>query len=36
VCDDWEPSVGMPPGKFGFHIPGRDEIGLTDFRLTTN
>ena len=36
VLDDWEPSVGMPAGKFGFHIPGRDEIGLTDFRLTTN
>ncbi len=25
---------GPAPGKFGFHIPGRDEIGLSDFRLT--
>jgi non-specific serine/threonine protein kinase/serine/threonine-protein kinase len=35
---DWrpagEPIPGPAPGRFGFHVPGRDEIGLSDFRLT--
>lgn len=32
--ETWEPAGGFPSGKFGFYIQGRDEIGLTDFRLT--
>jgi len=34
TLDTWEPPGGPAPGKFGFHIQGRDEIGLTDFKLT--
>jgi hypothetical protein len=34
ALETWEPANGFPPGKFGFNISGRDEIGLTEFRLT--
>ena len=34
TLDTWAPPDGPAPGKFGFHIQGRDEIGLTDFKLT--
>jgi serine/threonine-protein kinase len=34
--DDWQPTEGVSPGKFGFHIPGRDQISLSDFRITPN
>jgi len=32
VLDGWEVQGGVPNGKFGFHVPGRDRIGLMDFR----
>ncbi len=32
--ETWEPAGGFPQGRFGFLIQGKDEIGLTDFRLT--
>jgi hypothetical protein len=28
-------SDSQPPGRFGFRIPGRDQIALSDFRYTT-
>jgi hypothetical protein len=31
--DNWEVSGSVARGKFGFHIPGSDEIGLQYFRL---
>jgi hypothetical protein len=34
--DDWEPTEGVSAGKFGFHIPGKDQISLSDFRMTPN
>jgi len=34
--DDWQPVEGVSPGKFGFHIPGKDQISLSDFRITPN
>jgi serine/threonine-protein kinase len=35
VIDNWEVSGGVH-GKFGFHTPGSDEIGLEEFRLALN
>jgi hypothetical protein len=34
TLDNW--AVTMVHGKFGFHIPGSDEIGLQDFHLGGN
>jgi hypothetical protein len=34
--DNWDVYGALVRGKFGFHIPGSDEIGLQDFRLTAN
>jgi len=34
--DDWQPSGGPPKGRFGFHIPGHDEISLNDFQIVPN
>jgi hypothetical protein len=34
--DAWEPSEGVAAGKFGFHIPGKDQIALKDFKITPN
>ncbi len=34
VIDNWEISGGPARGKFGFHIPGKDEIALADFKVT--
>ena len=34
TIDNWQSVGGLVPGKFGFHIPGRDQIALSDFRLT--
>jgi hypothetical protein len=34
TLDSWtEPGRNFSDGKFGFYIPGNDEIGLTDFRF---
>jgi len=33
LLETWEPAAGFPAGKFGFLIEGKDEIGLTEFRL---
>jgi serine/threonine protein kinase len=35
VLDTWS-IPGGPHGKFGFHIPSSDQIGLTDFQLIGN
>jgi serine/threonine-protein kinase len=34
--DDWQPAEGVSAGKFGFHIPGKDQISLSDFKITQN
>ena len=34
VIDKWDFPEGSVHGKFGFSIPGKDEIGLKDFTLT--
>jgi hypothetical protein len=34
--DNWDVLGSVVHGKFGFHIPGSDEIGLQDFRLALN
>ena len=36
ILDNWSVLGALVHGKFGFHIPSGDEIGLTDFRLTPN
>lgn len=36
VVDKWERPGGGLQGKFGFHVPGRDEIGVSDFRFKPN
>jgi hypothetical protein len=36
LLDNWEISGTVVGGKFGFHIPGSDEIGLQDFKLAAN
>lgn len=35
MLDRWEPDGGVPEGKFGFYIQGRDEIGLAAFKMTS-
>jgi class 3 adenylate cyclase len=34
--DDWQPAKGVSAGRFGFHIPGKDQISLSDFRIVQN
>jgi serine/threonine protein kinase len=34
TLDDWQPAGGVSTGRFGFHIPGRDQISLSEFRIT--
>jgi len=34
--DDWQPAKGVTSGQFGFHIPGKDQISLSDFRIVQN
>jgi serine/threonine-protein kinase len=34
VIDTWERPGAVLQGSFGFHIPSRDEIALSDFQLT--
>jgi hypothetical protein len=34
VIDTWERPGAALQGSFGFHIPGRDEIALSDFQVT--
>ncbi len=36
ILDNWSILGSLVHGKFGFHIPSGDEIGLTDFRLAAN
>ncbi len=36
TLDDWAPAGGVPAGKFGFHIPGKDQLALSDFRIMPN
>ena len=36
ILDNWLILGSLAHGKFGFHIPSSDEIGLTDFRLAPN
>jgi len=34
VIDNWESTEALARGKFGFNVPGKDEIALGDFKLT--
>jgi hypothetical protein len=34
LLDNWQPPGGVAAGQFGFHIPSRDQIELSEFRLT--
>jgi hypothetical protein len=36
ILDNWSIAGPAVHGKFGFHIPNGDEIGLTEFRLAAN
>jgi hypothetical protein len=36
VVDQWDRPGGGLEGKFGFHVPSRDEIGVSDFRFKAN
>jgi len=36
VVDRWERPGGGVQGKIGFHVPGKDQIGVSDFRFTAN
>ena len=36
TLDDWNPAGGPPAGQFGFHIPGRDEISLSELQILPN
>ena len=36
AVDKWETPGGGTRGKFALHIPGRDQIGVSDFRFTPN
>jgi hypothetical protein len=35
VLDKWEIPTGCARGKFGFLLPGKDEIGLAEFNITS-
>jgi hypothetical protein len=34
--DKWETPGGGLQGKFGFHVPGKDQLGVSDFRFVAN
>jgi hypothetical protein len=34
--DDFKPPQGVTTGRFGFHIPGKDQLSLNDFRIAQN
>jgi serine/threonine protein kinase/cytochrome c-type biogenesis protein CcmH/NrfG len=34
--DDFRPMGGVNTGRFGFHIPGKDQLTLNDFKITAN
>jgi hypothetical protein len=34
VIDKWEFPVGLVHGRFGFEVPGKDEIAVSDFQLS--
>ena len=36
AVDKWERPGGGLQGKFGFHVPGRDQLGVSDFRFVPN
>jgi hypothetical protein len=36
AVDKWERPGGGLQGKFGFHVPGKDQIGVSDFRFSAN
>ncbi len=36
TLDDWQPAEGVTSGKFGFHVPRKDKIWLTDFKIVRN
>ena len=33
AVDKWERPGGALHGKFGFHVPGKDQLGVSDFRF---
>ena len=36
VVDKWDRPGGGLQGKFGFHVPGKDQLGVSDFRFVAN
>jgi hypothetical protein len=34
--DKWDPPGGGLQGKFGFHVAGKDQLGVSDFRFAAN
>jgi hypothetical protein len=34
--DKWETPGGGLQGKFAFHVPGKDQLGVSDFRFSAN
>jgi serine/threonine-protein kinase len=34
VIDKWEFPAGLVKGRFGFEVPGKDEIAISEFQLT--
>ncbi len=34
IIDRWEFPAGLVKGKFGFEVPGKDEIAISEFQLT--
>lgn len=36
TLDDWKPAGGPPIGRFGLHIPGKDEVSLSEFQIAPN
>jgi hypothetical protein len=36
AVDKWDLPGGGLQGKFGFHVPGKDQLGVSDFRFSAN
>jgi hypothetical protein len=36
AVDKWETPGGGLQGKFGFYVPGKDQLGVSDFRFSAN
>ncbi|HLW76774.1 MAG TPA: hypothetical protein VKS01_07300, partial [Bryobacteraceae bacterium] len=36
TIDEYQPPGGVAAGKFGFHISGKDQLNLSDFKILPN